>query len=378
MIYLDSAATTKPKAEVIEAMMPYFTERWYNPSSLYSPATKIKKDIEEARNTIGRFIGAEGKEIFITSSGSEGNCWAVQGFVNRCLRTNKEAAIITSVIEHKSIMECVKHTNVNVYYVDVDKHGSVDMDMLENLIHEAYNEANEILVSIQFANNEIGTIQNIARISALVHKYDGVFHTDAVQAVGQIPIDVKELDVDLLTCSGHKLGAPKGVGFLYKRNGIEIDPLIYGSQMDSMRGGTENVPYIIGLAKAIELCDVSEEKVGERYNKKDYFIEKIENCFDCKIGRYSNKLPNNISLTFFKNITGESLMYTLDFSAIKISTGSACNSRSIEPSYVLKAIGLSDSEAMKTIRITLSDDITYEDIDKVVDEIYKAIILIEA
>ena len=377
MFYLDSAATTKPKKEVIEVMMPYFTERWYNPSSLYSPAPKIKKDIEEARNTIGRFIGAEGKEIFITSSGSEGNCWAIQGFINRCLRTNKEAAVITSVIEHKSIMECVKHTNVNVYYVDVDKHGSVDMNMLESLIHEAYNEANDILVSIQFANNEIGTIQNVSRISELVHRYDGVFHTDAVQAIGQIPIDVKELDVDMLTCSGHKLGAPKGIGFLYIKNGIEIDPLIYGSQMDSMRGGTENVPYIIGLAKAIELCDVSEEKIKERYNKKNYFIDKIESNFDCKINRNLNKLPNNMSLTFFKNITGESLMYTLDCSKIKVSTGSACNARSIEPSYVLKAIGLSDSEAMKTIRVTLSDDITYEDINRVVDEIYKAIKLIE-
>lgn len=377
MIYLDAAATTKPKQEVVEAMLPYLTEQWFNPSSLYNESAKIKKDIEEARNTIGKFIGANGDEIFITSGGSESNCWAIQGFINRCNRRNKEATIITSVIEHKSIMECAKHMNVDVHYVDVDKFGFINMRSLELLLYNAYNEANEILVSIQFANNEIGTIQDVKKIAELVHKYDGIFHTDAVQAVGQLPINVRELEVDLLSCSGHKLGAPKGIGFLYKKNGIEIDPLIYGSQMDSMRGGTENVPYVIGMAKAIELCDVSDDKIIEMYKKRDYFIGCLEYKFGCKLNGFSYRLSNNVNVTFPQNITGEAILYTLDISDIKVGTGSSCNSKEVEPSYVLKAIGLTDDEAMRTIRMTLPDNITYQDIDCVIDEIDKSLKLIE-
>ena len=378
MIYLDNAATTKIKPEVVEAMLPYFKEQWYNPSSLYNNATRVKQDIENARNIIGNFIGADGKEIFITSSGSEGNCWVIQGFVNYCKRIGKEATIIISTIEHKSILECVKYIGANVCYVDVDEFGFINTEMLEDLMRNAYNKSNKILVSIQFANNEIGTVQDIAEITRLVHKYNGIFHTDAVQAMGQIPINVKELDIDLLTCSGHKLGAPKGVGFLYKKNGIEIDPLIYGSQMDSMRGGTENVPYIIGLSKAIDDCDIGQKAIDEMCRKRNYFINLLECIFDCELnGDIYYRLPNNINVTFPNNLTGEALLYTLDISNIQIATGSACNSRSVEPSYVLKAIGLSDEQAMRTIRISLSNDITYEDIDKVIDEIDKAIRLIE-
>ena len=378
MIYLDSAATTKIKSEVIGAMLPYFEEQWYNPSSLYSNAVKIKQDMETARNNIGDLIGADGKEIFITSSGSEGNCWAIQGFVNYYNHRGKTVTVITSTIEHKSILECVKHTNANVYYVDVDEFGFINIEMLENLIRHAYNKANKILVSIQYANNEIGIVQDIYRIAKLTHKYKGVLHTDAVQAINQIPINVKELDIDLLTCSGHKLGAPKGIGFLYKKNGVAIEPLIYGSQMDFMHGGTENVPYIIGLSKAIEFCDVSYDKIDEICDKRDYFINLLERKFDCELnGDSYHRLPNNINVTFPQNITGEALMYTLDMSDIKVSVGSACNSHSIEPSHVLKAIGLSNEQAMRTVRITLSDSITYEDIDAVINEIDKAIKLIE-
>ena len=378
MFYLDTASTVQPKQEVIETMMPYLTEQWHNPSSLYSESTKIKKDIERARKIVGNFIGANNDEIYFTSSGSESNCWVIQGFVNYCNRRNKEATIITSVIEHKSIMECVKCANADVNYVDVDKFGVIDTHCLELLLHNAYNEAKEILVSIQFANNEIGTIQDIKTIARLVHKYEGILHTDAVQVVGQIPIDVKELEIDMLSCSGHKIGAPKGIGFLYKKNGIEIDPLIYGSQMDGMRGGTENVAYIMGMAKAIELCDISEDKIIEMYKKRDYFIGCLEYKFGCKLNGYSYRLPNNVNVTFPQNITGEALLYMLDMSDIKISTGSACNSKSIEPSYVLKAIGLADEEAMKSIRISIFDGITYKDIDEIIEEINKAIKLIES
>ena len=377
-LYLDAAATTKPKQEVVESILPYLTDMWMNPSSLYSESTKIKKDIEEARNTIGKFIGVNGDEIFVTSSGSESNCWVIQGFVNRCNRRNKEATIITSTIEHKSIMECVKHMNVNVYYVDVDKFGLINMHSLELFLHNAYNEAKEILVSIQFANNEIGTVQDIKEIAKLVHKYGGIFHTDAVQVVGQIPIDVKELNVDLMSASSHKFNGLKGVGFLYKKNGIEIDPLIYGSQMDGMRGGTESMAYIIGMAKSIELCDISNDKIVEMYRKRDYFTNELVRNFGCMVnGSLDSRLPNNINVTFSQSITGEALLYMLDMSDIKVSTGSACNSKSIKPSYVLKAIGLSDEDAMKTIRITLSDDITYDEIDYVIAEIDKSLKLIE-
>lgn len=377
MTYLDSAATTKPKQEVIDAMLPYLTDMWQNPSSLYNESVKIKKDIEEARNTIGKFIGADGDEIFITSGGSESNCWVIQGFVNRCRRMNKDVTIIVSDIEHKSIIECVKHMNVDVHYVGVDKYGFIDMKTLEVFLHEAYLESNEILVSVQFANSEIGTIQNVKEIANLVHKYDGVFHSDAVQAVGQIPINVKELGVDLLSCSGHKLHAPKGVGFLYKRSGVEIDPLIYGSQMDGMRGGTESVAHIIGMAKAIELCDISDDNLDDMCDKRDYFINELIRNFGCMVnGSLDSRLQNNINVTFPQNITGEALLYVLDMSDIKVSTGSACNSREIAPSYVLKAINLSNEDAMKTVRFTISKDISYEDIDKVIDEINIAIHLI--
>ena len=255
----------------------------------------------------------------------------------------------------------------------VDNTGTVRVEELEKVIDDE-----TCLVSIMLANNEIGTIQPIKELAAIAHAHGALFHTDAVQAIGQIPINVKELGIDLLTCSGHKLGAPKGVGFLYKKSGVKIEPLIYGSQMDFMRGGTENVPYIIGLSKAIDCCDISQKTVDKMYSKRKYLINLLESRFDCELnGDSYYRLPNSISITFSQNITGEALLYTLDISNINVSTGSACNSREISPSHVLKAIGLSDEQAMRTIRITLSDDTTYDEIDYVVNEIGKAIKLIE-
>ena len=375
-IYLDNAATTQPKKEVVEAMMPYLTDKWYNPSALYSEASKIKKDIESARETIGSFINAKSNEIFFTSSGSESNCWAIQGFVNYYNRKGKEATIITSVIEHKSIIACVENMNVDIHFVGVDKEGFVDIKALESLIHDAYIESNEILVSIQFANNEIGTIQHIKEIAALVHKYDALFHTDAVQAFGHVAIDVKDLDVDLLTASGHKVGCPKGIGILYKKYSVNIDPLIYGSQMDGMRGGTENIPYIIGMSKAVQLLQEDEDYVLRMTTLRNNFISRLKS-LGCSInGSIEERLCNNISITFFQNISGESMVYMLDTCGIYIATGSACNSHTITPSYVLKAIGLSDDDAHKTIRITLPDYITMDEINKVVDEVSKQILLL--
>lgn len=376
-IYLDAAATTKVKQEVVEAMIPYFTEQYYNPSSLYSHAVKIKEGIERARKIVGNFIKATGDEIYFTSSGSESNCWAISGFCHYWNVLKVRPVVITSTIEHKSILECVKNMIADVYYVDVDKDGLVKLDTLSKLLNDVSLWGSPLLCSFQLANNEIGTIQDIKKISNIIRQHGGLLHVDCVQAFGQIPIDIDEMGVDMLSVSGHKIGCPKGIGFLYIRKGTTISPMIYGSQMDSMRGGTENAPYIIGMAKAIELCDVSENKIREMQSKRDYFIGCLEYKFGCKLNGCSYRLPNNINVTFPQNITGESLLYLLDMSNISISTGSACNSKVILPSYVLKAIGLSDDEAMRTIRITISDDITYEDIDYVINEIDKAIKLIE-
>lgn len=377
-IYLDSAATTKVKQEVVDVMLPYFTEQYYNPSSLYSPAVKVKEDIERARKIVGDFIGASSNEIYFCSGGSEANCLAISGFCHRHNLQNIKPIIITSTIEHKSIMECVKNMIADVYYIGVDDNGLIRLDDLERLLTNVCLWGKPLLVSFQLANNELGTIQRIKNVSEMLNQVGGLLHIDAVQCVGQIPIDVNELGVDMLSASAHKLCAPKGTGFLYKRKGVEISPLIYGSQMDGLRGGTENIAGIMGMAKAIELCDVSEDKIREIQSKRDYFIDCLKDKFGCKLnGHPIERLPNNINVTFPQNISGESLLYLLDMSNIFISTGSACNSKSIEPSTVLKSIGLTNDEAMRTIRIGLSHDITYEQINKVIDEIDKAIKLIE-
>ncbi len=377
MIYLDNAATTKTREEVVESMIPYFNEKWHNPSSLYSPSVKIKKDIEKARENVGNFIGANKNEIYFCSCGSEANCMVLQGFVKQCHFDNIRPIIITSTIEHKSILDCANDLKdlkyADIYFVGVDNKGLIDLNELEYLLKKA-SKKGKILVSLQFANNEIGSCQIIKTISDLIHKYDGIFHTDAVQCVGQIPINVNELGIDALSMSGHKIKAPKGIGFLYKKNGISIKPLIYGSQEQGLRGGTTNTYGIVGLSKAIEYCDVSCEHIEEVINKRNYFVNLLETKFGCKLnGHNEYRLPNNINVVFPQDITGESLLYTLDLSGIEIATGSACNSQSIKPSHVLKAIGLTDEEAMKTVRFTLSDDVTYEDIDYVIDEIDKAI-----
>lgn len=377
-MYLDAAATTRPEAKVVEAMMPYFIDKWHNPSSLYGAASKIKKDVEKARWTIGTFIGADGNEIFFTSGGSESNCWAIKGFVDNCISKGKTPSVITSVVEHKSILSCVENlNNVDVHYITVDNDGFINIELLKSVLRAVVYDGLVPIVSIQFANNEIGTIQHIKEISRIAHEYGAVFHTDAVQAFGYLDINVKDLDIDMLSASGHKIGAPKGIGFLYKKNKIDIKPIIYGSQMGSLRGGTENVPYIIGMAKAVELIQKDEDYDLRLSVLRNNFISQLK-AFGCKVnGSLDERLPNNINVTFKQNVTGESLLYTLDLDNIMISTGSACNSHSTELSYVLKAIGLSNEDAMKTIRISLPHDITYDDIECVINKIDKAIRLIE-
>lgn len=381
MIYLDAASTANRSPiddVVVKAMTSAMQEHWQNPSSLY--AADVKEEIDKCRANIAKFIGAKSDEIYFTSGASESNNWAIRGWVDyKLIHTLNFVHIITTPIEHKSILSAVnnKALGARVGYCKVDEFGFVDYQSLENLLMKCKNEST--LVSVGFANNEVGTIQDIKTISDLVHKYNGILHVDATQAVGHIPINVQELGIDLMSASGHKISPVlKGIGFLYKRNGINIQPLIYGSQESGLRGGTENSFGIIGLNKAIDYCDVSQSAVDEMCKKRDYFINLLENKFDCELnGDSYYRLPNNINVTFPNNITGEALLYTLDMSGIQISVGSACNSYTIAPSYVLTEIGLSNDDAMRTIRITLSDDITYEEIDYVIEEIDKAIKLIE-
>lgn len=383
MIYLDEAATSQfqKKDEIIvntisNAMRIY----WQNPSSLY--AQTVRSKIEECRQNVADFIGAESYEIIFTSGASESNNMAIRGWFEKNYKPySKIPYIVISKMEHKSIANIWENPLMKMFHCKTDEYGLVDLDYLKtqlNILSKS-NKSHPLLVSIIYANNEIGSINDIKAISNLVHKYGGILHIDATQAFGHIPIDVKELDVDMLSASGHKISPVlKGIGILYKRYDIELNPLIYGAQEEGLRGGTENTFGIIGLSKAIDYCDISDEKIKELENKRDYFISLLQSRFSCRLnGHPTNRLPNNISVIFPQDIAGEALLHTLDLSGIKISTGSACNNREIKPSYVLTELGLSDEEAMKTVRFTLSDDITYEDIEKTIREIASTIKVIE-
>ena len=383
MIYLEEAATSKYTIIddiIVDAITTAMRDSWMNPSSLY--ATNVKEKINKCRNNISNFIGAKPEEIYFTSGSSESNNWAIRGWADankhkNCLK--RYLSIITTRIEHKSIIEAVKNMSsiADVFYCDVDNFGLINYEVLDEIL--CYCDGRSILVSVHMANNEIGTLQNIEKISKLVHEYGGILHVDATQAFGHIPINVEELGIDMMSCSGHKISPVlKGIGFLYKKNNVDINPIIYGAQENGLRGGTENTYGIIGLNKAIEYCDVSCDRISEICSRRDYFIGLLESKFGCKLnGDNWERLPNNINVTFPQNITGESLLYMLDMDNIKISVGSACNAKSIKPSHVLKEIGLSDEDAMKTVRFTIPDDITYEDINCTVNKIEKAIKLIE-
>ena len=379
-LYLDSAGTTKLRPEVLKAMMPYLTDEFYNPSAIYSGGVRVKRAIDDSRERIAGFINANTDEIFFTSGASESNCWAIQGYVFAGMMDISTTSIVTTKIEHKSIMECVDAMErlgnstyyCDVTYLDVDKNGFVNMEQLESVFKDR-EEPNyyDILVSIQMSNNEIGTIQNIKAISDIIHKYGGVLHVDATQAFGQIPIDVKAMGIDMLSASAHKVGGVKGVGFLYKKKNIELQPIIYGSQNDRQRGGTENVAGIVGFAKAVELASEEMEDKLALSVKRDYFINELTRN-GCKLnGTSVHRLPNNINVMLPEGIGSEELLYMLDLDDIQCSTGSACNSHSKQPSYVLKALGLTSEEAARSVRFTISSDITYETIDYVVEKIVK-------
>lgn len=375
-VYLDNAATTKPVNSIVEAVKPYIESEWYNPSAKYSKGSNVKKKIESVRADIAKEISANSNEIYFTSGATESNNWVIRGFVDQCKIEGKKPLIITTNIEHGSIIKCVKAMEklyAKCIYLPVNQNGCFILESL-NAVLKFYKDIPcvKVLVTIGMGNNEIGTIQDITSIANMVHDYNGVLHTDATQCFGHIPIDNQVLCADMISASAQKFGGLKGIGFLYKKDSIEIQPLIYGSQEQGQRGGTENVVGIVALGEAINQIDYS--KTDKVKHLRNYMIEKLVKRLGCKVnGSITDRLPNNINITFPQSITGEALIYMLDMCNIYISSGSACNAHSIKPSYVLQAIGLDDYEISKTIRITLPDDINTEQINTVIDEIEKQI-----
>lgn len=388
MIYLDNAATTKPNYQTVTIASLYLSEDFYNPSALYNKAYNVRRRIAKARSGIASYIGADLSELYFTSGATESNNWVLRGYVDWCMINEVNPCIIMSEIEHKSINDCVAQLkrvfpNLEVRKIPVNSKGRIYLPTLQRIMQDITMFCKIPLVSIQFANSEIGTIQKIKSISDIIHKYNGVFHTDATQAIGQFSIDVKKLGIDLLSASGQKFGGFKGTGILYQSvTCCCIEPLILGSQERGQRGGTENVAGIISMDQALKTTYMSTSVVDSITEVRDYFIKRLIDKFDCRLNGVNNKddplcrLINNINVTFPQKITGESLIYLLDAADIMISSGSACNSRENVPSPVLKAMGLTDDEIMRTVRMTISKDTTKDDVDKVIEEIDKAIRLL--
>lgn len=358
IIYLDNAATTKPKQEVIKEIEYVLEYEWGNPSSLYGIGRSAKQIVDDSRKIVADFIGAKPSEIIFTSGACESNSMAIGGYINQnCTK------LVTTTIEHKSIVNIADTCSTD--YVNVDGNGHVDMEQLENICK---SNVNGTLYSIQFANNEIGTIQDIKEISEIVHRYGGILHTDATQMIPNSPVNVKDLGINMMSFSGQKLGATKGIGVLYVRNGIELEPIIYGSQENSRRGGTENVPYIAGLAKAIETIYYPTSEI------RDYFFKKIQSDIDdiYVVGDMEHRLNNNLSICF-KGIEAEALLLLLDNKDIYVSSGSACNSKSIESSYVLNAINMKLDDIRSVIRFSFGEDTTKNQCDRAIIEITKIV-----
>ena len=372
MIYLDNAATTKVNEKVLESMMPYFSEIYCNHSAAYSFATKGRIAIEEARNHAAKLIGASDMEIYFTSGGSESDNWAIKAVAESF--SDKGKHIITTKIEHHAVLhtcEYLERHGFDITYLNVDSDGKVRLDELKKSIRE-----DTILISVMTANNEIGTIQPVAEIGKIAHEKGILFHTDAVQAYGHIPINVDEMNIDLLSASGHKFNGPKGVGIMYIRKGVKIRSFIHGgSQERGRRAGTYNVPGIAGLGTAAKLAMENMAKRAEKEKElRDYFIDRIsaEIPYTVLNGHREDRLPNNINFCF-RFVEGESVLIMLDQAGICASSGSACTSGAIDPSHVLRAIGLSDEMAHESLRLTLSYENTKEEIDTVVGELKRIV-----
>lgn len=370
--YFDNSATTRVKPEVLEEMFPYLNIEYGNPSSIYSIGRSAKRAVEEARKRVASLINCKPEEIYFTSCGSESDNTALKGiaYANK----DKGKHIITSKIEHPAILNSCKSLErhgFNITYIDVEETGIINLEKLQNSITE-----DTILISIMFANNEIGTIEPIKEIAQIAHKHNIIFHTDAVQAVGNVPIDVKKMDIDMLSLSGHKIYAPKGIGALYVKEGIEFERFMDGGHQEkNKRAGTENVAQIVGLGKA---CQIAEKNLEQYQNKlknlRDYCIEQIKN----KIpsihinGTMESRLPGNINISFEK-IESEELLFRLDSLGICASGGSACSSGDNNPSHVLTAIGLPNELAKGAIRFTFGDFNTKDDVDYLVKSLKEII-----
>ena len=366
LIYLDNAATTRTAPEVLEAMLPYFTERYGNPSSVYTFAAQNKEDITKQRENIAELLGAKPEEIYFTAGGSESDNWALKATAEAYGKDGGH--IITSKIEHHAILhtcEYLEKRGYSITYLDVDENGSVDPADVEAAIRP-----DTVLISIMFANNEIGTIQPIKEIGAIAKKHGILFHTDAVQAFAQVPINVDEMGIDMLSASGHKFNGPKGIGFLYIRKGVKIRSFVHGgAQERKRRAGTENVPGIIGIGTAAKRAAATmDERIKKETELRNHMIQRISAEIPyCRLnGDPTKRLPNNVNFSF-QFVEGESLLIMLDMKGICASSGSACTSGSLDPSHVLLAIGLPHEIAHGSLRMTLGADTTLEDVDYVVD-----------
>lgn len=372
LIYLDNAATTAILPEVLDKMMPYLTEYYGNPSSVYGLAGVSKEAIDKSRKTIADFIGAKENEIYFTAGGSESDNWAIKSAA--LAKKAKGKHIITTKIEHHAVLHTCEFLEKNGYevsYIDVDEDGVVKLDELRKAIRP-----DTILISVMFANNEIGTIQPIKEIGQIAKENGILFHTDAVQAFGHLRINVDELNIDMLSASGHKFHGPKGAGIMYIRNSVKLEPLIHGgAQERKRRAGTHNVPGIVGMGAAIELADKNLEANAEKEIAiRDHLIERVmKEIPHVKLnGHKTNRLPNNANFSF-SFIEGESMLMMLDAKGICCSSGSACTSGSLDPSHVLLAIGLPHEIAHGSLRVSMSEETTMEDIDYLVDNL-KAIV----
>lgn len=366
LIYMDNAATTSVRPEVLEAMMPYFTQYYGNASSIHSFGRNARRALENARKQVAAALGCEPREVYFTAGGSESDNWAI-----RCAVGAKQGKhIITSSIEHHAVLhtcEYMEKQGYEVTYLPVDEYGRVSVESVKNAIRP-----DTVLITIMAANNEIGTLQPIAEIGQLAKEHGILFHTDAVQAVGAVPIDVKAWNVDMLSLSGHKLHAPKGIGALYVRKGVRISNLIFGgAQERGLRAGTENLPGIVGLGKAIELATAELPEYTRRVTAlRDQLIDgilaKIPDV--CLNGHRTERLPGNVNVSV-RYVEGEALLMRLDLAGVAASSGSACTSGSLDPSHVLLAIGLPHEIAHGSLRLSLGNDTTQEDVDYVLEKL---------
>lgn len=372
MIYLDNAATTRTDPQVVEAMLPYFTEYYGNPSSVYEFSGISKKAVTDAREILAQSIGAKTQEIYFTAGGSESDNWAIKAAAEAFGKKGKH--IITSKIEHHAVLHTCEHLEKQGYevtYLDVDEDGMVKLDELKKAIRP-----DTILISIMFANNEIGVIEPVKEIGRIARENGIPFQTDAVQAYGHVPINVDEYNIDMMSASAHKINGPKGIGFLYIRTGIKIRSFVHGgAQERKRRAGTENVPGIVGFGKAAEIAMASmEERSRREAELRDYLMEKVlaQVPYTRVNGHRTCRLPNNCNFSF-QFIEGESLLIMLDMAGICGSSGSACTSGSLDPSHVLLAIGLPHEIAHGSLRLTLSQENTKEEMDYVADQITRIV-----